>query len=164
MDVHTDAVLDALRGRGHRMTEQRRAIVDEIMRTSGHIEPQDVARRARARVPRVNDSTVYRTLELLEEMGFISHSHIDSGAHYHHAARRDHAHLVCSSCGRSDAVPLDELRDAAAALERRSAFTADFSHYAIGGLCRDCSERGAAHHSRAAHGAPHTGRGSGRKP
>lgn len=152
MESQTAAVLDALRGRGHRMTSQRRVIVEEIMRTTGHIEPQQIARRARARAPGVNDSTVYRTLELLEELGFISHSHIDSGAQYHHASRRDHAHLVCSSCGRSETLPLDDLREAGDALARRRGFTADFSHYAIGGLCRDCGARGAARHPRSTHG------------
>ncbi|MGH2734238.1 MAG: Fur family transcriptional regulator, partial [Actinomycetota bacterium] len=87
-----NTVLDALRDRGHRMTPQRRAIVVEIMNSTGHISPQDLALRVQERIPGVNASTVYRTLELLEEAGVLSHSHRERGADYHHAEDHDHAH------------------------------------------------------------------------
>ena len=68
-DRLTAEVLEALRARGHRMTPQRRAIVAEIMETSGHIAPPEVAARVKARIPGVNDSTIYRTLDLLQTVG-----------------------------------------------------------------------------------------------
>src|SRR5207249_1122045 len=103
-------VLEALRGRGLRMTPQRMAIVDEVMRSRGHINVPAVAARVQSRVPGVNPSTVYRTLAMLEEMGVLSHAHLEGGAEYHHAADSGHVHLTCSSCGAEDDLSLDEAR------------------------------------------------------
>ena len=79
----TDGVLELLRQRGHRMTAQRRAIVLEIMSTHGHIVPADIAGRVQEREPGVNASTVYRTVELLEEVGVLTHAHVKRGPEYH---------------------------------------------------------------------------------
>src|SRR5881409_4477437 len=103
-------VLDMLREHGLRMTPQRRAIVDEIMAVTGHISPPEVARHVRERVPGVNASTVYRTLDLLEEMGVLSHAHLESGAEYHRKSESDHVHLTCSSCGAQESLSMVEAK------------------------------------------------------
>ena len=64
----TGNAVELLRGQGMRMTPQRLAIVDEIMSTAGYIIPTTVIERVQAKVPGVSPSTVYRTLELLEEL------------------------------------------------------------------------------------------------
>jgi Fur family ferric uptake transcriptional regulator len=133
-----DQVLDALRERGLRMTPQRRAIVREIMATSGHISPADVARRVRERVPGVNPSTIYRTLDLLEELGILSHAHLETGAEYHHRAESQHVHLLCSNCGADDALSMGEADRLKSVISRHSGFAPDFTHFAISGLCEAC--------------------------
>ena len=120
------------------MTEQRRALVVEIMNSEGHIAPTDLVDRVRAKVPNVNASTVYRTLELLEEVGVLSHAHVEGGAEYHHALEHDHVHLVCSNCGTELAVPVEDLSTARAEFRRATGFAPDFTHFAIWGLCEDC--------------------------
>ena len=97
-------VMDLLRSRGLRMTPQRRAIVSEVMRTNGHISPAAIARKVQGEMPGVNASTVYRTLTLLEEVGVLQHSHLESGAEYHRAEEAQHVHLTCCRCGRDDAL------------------------------------------------------------
>ena len=134
----TEEALDALRRRGHRMTAQRRAIVGEIMRTKGHIAPQLLVRRVKKRLPGVHESTVYRTLELLEELGILSHAHLESGAEYHHRAEHNHVHLVCSRCGRNGFLDVDETEPLQRLIERRSGWVPDFTHFAIAGLCETC--------------------------
>jgi Fur family transcriptional regulator, ferric uptake regulator len=137
----TAEVLDALRNRGYRMTPQRRAIVSEIMNTRGHIAPQDLVQRVKGKLPGVNDSTVYRTLDLLEEMGVVSHAHLGGGPAYHHAGHNDHVHLICERCGKTDqlldtdTVPLQQ------AIAKLTGFQADFTHFAISGLCERCAAR-----------------------
>ena len=81
------------------MTPQRRAIVGEIMAARGHISATAVSRRVRERVPGVNASTVYRTLDLLEDLGVLSHAHLESGPEYHRRSESQHVHLTCSRCG-----------------------------------------------------------------
>src|SRR6266550_8271503 len=97
-----ESLLDLLKSRGLRMTPQRRAIGAEVMGARGHISPTAVARRVRERVPGVNPSTVYRTLDLLEELGVLSHAHLETGAEYHKASESQHVHLSCSRCGATD--------------------------------------------------------------
>jgi Fur family ferric uptake transcriptional regulator len=133
-----DAALDELRARGYRMTPQRRAIVAEIMRAEGHISPQAVARRVRQRLPEVNASTVYRTLELLEDLGIVSHAHLERGAEYHRVGEEAHVHLVCSNCGRDDELSLSETERLRRLVRKHNGFDPDLAHFAISGLCAEC--------------------------
>lgn len=132
-------VMDLLRSRGLRMTPQRRAIVSEVMRTQGHIAPTAVARQVQSEMPGVNASTVYRTLTLLEEVGVLQHSHLESGAEYHKADEAQHVHLTCSHCGRDDALSIREAVKLATLIRAHHGFEADLTHFAITGLCADCA-------------------------
>ena len=132
-------VLRLLRSRGLRMTPQRLAIVAEVMRTSGHIAPAAIARKVESEMPGVNPSTVYRTLTLLEEVGVLQHSHLETGAEYHRSEDAQHVHLTCHRCGRDDALSLDEAAKLHALIRRHHGFEADLTHFAITGLCADCA-------------------------
>ena len=123
------------------MTAQRRAIVDEIMRTRGHITPAEVAARVQEHISGVNASTVYRTLELLEEVGVLTHAHVDRGAAYHHAHAHDHVHLTCSKCRITRSVPIRQLDAERAAFFADTGFVPDFTHFAIWGLCENCADQ-----------------------
>ncbi|HEX9123880.1 MAG TPA: Fur family transcriptional regulator [Actinomycetota bacterium] len=135
-------VIEILKQRGLRMTPQRRAIVAEIMRTKGHISPTALARKVQSEMPGVNASTIYRTLSLLEEVGVLSHAHLESGAEYHRAEEAGHVHLTCSNCGAEDDLSLDETRELERLILERHDFRPDLTHFAISGLCGDCRPRG----------------------
>ena len=99
-------VMELLRSRGLRMTPQRRAIVSEVMRTQGHIAPTQIARKVQGEMPGVNASTVYRTLATLEDIGVLSHSHLETGAEYHRTEEAEHVHLTCGNCGWRSSAPV----------------------------------------------------------
>src|SRR3954447_25367619 len=86
-------VIELLRSKGLRMTPQRRAIVAEVMKTSGHISPTALARKVQGDMPGVNASTIYRTLTILEEAGVLAHAHLEGGAEYHRTEEAGHVHL-----------------------------------------------------------------------
>ena len=115
----------------------------EALAAPGHISPAALARKIEERVPGTNNSTVYRTLALLDEIGVLSHTHFEGGVEYHRAEEAGHVHLSCSSCGttlslsRAEVEPLQDL------LEKQHGFLADLTHFEITGLCRSCRERGA---------------------
>jgi Fur family transcriptional regulator, ferric uptake regulator len=132
-------VMELLRGRGLRMTPQRRAIVSEVLRTPGHISPAAIARKVQSEMPGVNASTVYRTLTLLEEVGVLQHSHLETGAEYHRTDEARHVHLTCHRCGRDDALSIAEAEKLGALIHRHHGFEADLTHFAITGLCADCA-------------------------
>jgi Fur family ferric uptake transcriptional regulator len=131
--------LKTLKRKGLRMTPQRQAIVAEVMRAEGHINAPTIAQRVQARMPGVTPSTVYRTLDVLETVGIISHSHSETGAEYHHAGDRGHVHLTCSRCGAEDDLSLDEAESLERLIVKHKGFRPDLTHFAISGLCRDCS-------------------------
>jgi Fur family ferric uptake transcriptional regulator len=88
-------------------------------------------------------STVYRTLEALEDAGLLAHSHLGHGPSvYHLAEDAGHQHLICRSCGAT--VTLDEAE--AALLARRitesTGFVPDPNHFALSGLCASCAALG----------------------
>jgi Fur family ferric uptake transcriptional regulator len=138
MPTATESVLDLLKSRGLRMTPQRRAIVAEIMASRGHISPTVVSNRVRQRVPGVNPSTVYRTLGLLEELGVLSHAHLEAGPEYHRRSESQHVHLSCSRCGSQDALSMAEADRLKKLVSTHHGFRPDLTHFAISGLCAKC--------------------------
>jgi Fur family transcriptional regulator, ferric uptake regulator len=138
----TDTAIELLRSQGMRMTPQRIAIVDEIMHTPGYLVPLGVIERVKARVPGVSASTVYRTLERLEELGVLSHVHLENGVGYHQVSEPQHAHLTCTSCGKDQEVSEAVLSQLERSVEAEHGFRPDFSHHPISGLCASCLERG----------------------
>ncbi len=132
-------VLELLRSRGLRMTPQRRAIVATVMLAQGHISPTDVTRKIQSEMPGVNASTVYRTLTLLEEIGVLQHMHLESGAEYHRTEEAEHIHLVCGNCGHDDPLTLREAQKLQTMIRSHHGFEADLTHFAITGMCSDCS-------------------------
>jgi Fur family ferric uptake transcriptional regulator len=136
-----ESILELLRSRGLRMTPQRRAIVAEVMAAEGHISPAMVARRVQERVPGVNPSTIYRTLDVLESLGVLSHAHLESGAEYHRSSDGHHVHLSCSRCGSQDSLSLEEADRLRQLIVRHHDFNPDFTHFAISGLCASCQDR-----------------------
>ena len=132
-------VMELLRARGLRMTPQRRAIVSAVMHAQGHISPTVITRKIQSEMPGVNASTVFRTLTLLEEVGVLQHSHVESGAEYHKAEEAHHVHLTCHRCGRDDELSITEAERLGQLIHRHHGFEADLTHFAITGLCADCA-------------------------
>ena len=141
MSFKTEEILDQLRARGYRMTPQRKAIVEEIMLTSGHISPQAIVERMRDRLPGVNPSTIYRTLDLLEELGVLSHAHLEKGPEYHRSFEHDHVHLICSNCNKAESLSEEETQPLKDLVAKQTGFVADFTHFAISGLCASCAAK-----------------------
>jgi len=136
-----DAVRDQLRARGLRWTPQRRLILDVIGTAEGHVTGSELVERCRARDADTTPSTVYRTLDVLEELGYLAHSHAADGREeYHVLPAATHAHLHCSSCGGSWELPADEVAGLARRLHRRHGFAVDVAHLTIAGRCRSCDE------------------------
>ena len=90
----------ALRAGGYRVTPQRLLVLEAVTKLD-HATPEEIFADVHERARGVNVSTIYRTLELLEQLGLVTHTHLGHGApRYHLAADAGHVHLVCSECGR----------------------------------------------------------------
>jgi Fur family ferric uptake transcriptional regulator len=132
-DWHT-----VLRARGYRLTPQRQLVL-EAVGALGHATPDEVHAEVQRTSSAVNLSTVYRTLELLEELGLVTHTHLGHGAPtYHPAHEADHLHLVCRDCGRVTEADVSVADDLVARIEEGHGFETDVRHFAIFGRCARC--------------------------
>jgi Fur family transcriptional regulator, ferric uptake regulator len=139
--VSTDWQKD-LRERGYRLTPQRQLVLEAVEQL-GHATPDDILCEVRRTASGVNVSTVYRTLELLEELGLVSHAHLGHGAPtYHLADRHHHMHLVCRDCDKVLEADVSLAAPFAAELRSAFGFETDMKHFAIFGRCADCARRG----------------------
>ena len=140
-----DGLDDALRARGLRSTLQRRLVLDAVT-ALGHCTPEQVCERVQDVAPALSLSTVYRTLELLERLGVITHTHLGHGAPtYAPASHDDHIHLVCRRCGAVVEADVAQARALAAEVHERYGFAADVTHLSLDGVCGACAEHSAAH-------------------
>lgn len=129
-----------LRAAGRRMTVQRRLVLEALQRARHHITADDIARRIRARHPQIDPSTVYRNLEALEELGYVTHTHFDDRVtRWHRSDAERHGHLVCRSCGAEEELPIRLLEPLGRRLRDEHGFHADLAHSAIVGICKTCS-------------------------
>ena len=128
-----------LRAKGYRLTPQRELVLRAVERL-GHATPDEVLAAVREQSQAVNVSTVYRTLELLEELGLVRHAHItDRAPTYHSTATPDHVHLVCRGCDQITEVDAGLIQPMTSMLQGRYGFTTDIGHLTIFGACADCS-------------------------
>jgi Fur family ferric uptake transcriptional regulator len=138
--VPWDGIRQQLRARGLRWTPQRRALIEVLLQSDGHVTGAELVDRCRAADSTTVPSTVYRTLDVLEELGVVRHAHgVDGREEFHVFPATDHGHLYCTNCHGAWEVGPDEAGPLLDAIERSRGFRVQLSHLSIAGLCRDCA-------------------------
>jgi len=139
---HTWAgIPDQLRARGLRWTPQRRILVEVLAQADGHVTGAELVDRCRVLDPGTIPSTVYRTLDVLEELGVLRHSHgADGREEFHVLPAVEHAHLYCRVCGGSWELASDDpgVVEAIDAVRAGHGFEIDVSHLTLTGVCSSC--------------------------
>lgn len=134
-----DEIRDRLHERGLRWTPQRRLLVEVLSRTEGHITGAELIERCREQEPDTTPSTVYRTLDVLEDIGLICHAHgLDGREEFHVRPTREHGHLHCSVCHRAWEIEAEDVRGLVDDFEQERGFRIDLGHLTVVGVCRDC--------------------------
>jgi Fur family transcriptional regulator, ferric uptake regulator len=140
----TEAWHDELRARGYRVTPQRQLVLTAVTKLE-HATPEEIWADVQQTASGVNISTVYRALELLEQLGLVTHTHLGHGApRYHLAAEAEHVHLVCAQCGRITQVSPEAVAPLVAALAEEYGFETDVGHLTVFGRCESCRAGDAA--------------------
>jgi Fur family transcriptional regulator, ferric uptake regulator len=132
--------LETLKDKGLKLTPQRRLIADIIHNAEGHITAEDIIASVQAKMPGVNKSTIYRTLDILEETGCVYKSETHDQFIYHHAEEGHHHHLVCRNCGKTISINENLFSSVERALAEKYGFRVSFKHVVISGLCEDCKK------------------------
>jgi Fur family transcriptional regulator, ferric uptake regulator len=135
-----EAARELLRARGLRWTPQRRMLVEVLARSNGHVTGAELVERSRAVDPATTPSTVYRTLDVLEEVGLVRHAHgADGREEFHVLPEREHGHLHCASCGSVRELGPADVGELAKSLREAHGFEVDLSHVTIVGRCASCA-------------------------
>lgn len=138
LDAERAQLRQTLHERGMRMTPQRQLVLDALLELE-HATPEQVCQRVQRSTPSVNITTVYRTLELLETLGIVRHTHLGHGAPNYSVHEHGHVHLVCHRCGAVIEAPCEVMAELSGTLRDRHGFALDVSHLALSGTCRNCS-------------------------
>jgi Fur family transcriptional regulator, ferric uptake regulator len=129
---------DTLRASGYRVTPQRQLVLEAVTKLD-HATPEEIYAEVKQVAVGVNVSTVYRTLELLEQIGLVTHTHLGHGAHrYHLATKGQHIHLVCRVCGAITELEPVAVGSLVASLEAEYGFETDVGHLTVFGTCVQC--------------------------
>src|SRR4029079_4292307 len=129
----------ARRAPGSRLTEPRRALAALIAAQAGHFTAADLVAETRTRRLGVGRASVFRTLEVLEELAAIERLDLPTGEHaYVGCDPVHHHHIVCSRCGRTDEIDDSGLRPVVREVARQTGFRVDEHRLELFGLCPAC--------------------------
>jgi Fur family ferric uptake transcriptional regulator len=133
--------LDALRARHLRVSAARRLVIEALIVADGPMSAEQIASGIGGRVPQSDLASVYRNLEVLEQIGVVCHVHLGHGPGlYGLALDGEREYLTCDRCAAFSPVPAAELDGVRALIERSFGYRACFTHFPIVGLCGACRE------------------------
>jgi len=127
---------------GLRVTNQRALILEIIRQGKGHLDADEVYRRAREKQPNLSLSTVYRTLRTLKELSLVQEVHFDEGHHHYEAkAPHEHHHLVCLGCGKVVEFQYPVSRYVKKNVAEAKDFDIVDTEIRMNGYCSECCQR-----------------------
>ncbi|HET8953975.1 MAG TPA: transcriptional repressor [Solirubrobacteraceae bacterium] len=143
MSTVPDSVLDAelasaLRARGHRVTAPRLLVHRHVRRSRGHLTPEQLHGELAPGLPSLSPATIYATLELLDELGFVRRVSTPRGTTVYDPRTDPHHHVICRRCGRMEDIEAAVDAGAAQAAAAAAGFTVDHGELQLSGLCRAC--------------------------
>ncbi|MBW4828853.1 MAG: transcriptional repressor [Clostridiaceae bacterium] len=146
MDVNVDSIKERLREEGYKLTTQRRAILDAIIENSGsHLSPEEIYEVVKLKYPEIGLATVYRTLQLLEQLDIVCKLNFDDGCNRYElnsdSNDHHHHHLICLNCGKVIEVKLDLLENLEYEIEREGKFKIVDHNVKFFGYCIECRDK-----------------------
>jgi Fe2+ or Zn2+ uptake regulation protein len=133
-------LLSALDHAGYRVTAPRRAVTELIADRSGHFTAADLVADARARRLGIGRATIFRALDLFEDLGVVERLDLPTGEHaYVPCEPVHHHHVICTGCGRTDDVDDAGIQAVTTEIGRRTGFQIDTHRLELFGLCPACA-------------------------
>ena len=132
-------IVQQLSRAGYRITQPRRAVIRALLEDEGYASPSKVRERARLHCPTVGLVTVYRTLDLLSELGFVRRIHTEDGCHSYATANHGHRHhLICRRCGAAVEFQGCDLSTFLVRIGRQTGYTIEDHLLELVGVCALC--------------------------
>jgi Fur family transcriptional regulator, ferric uptake regulator len=137
--VDASGIVSAFETAGHRLTGPRRALAALIASRAGHFTADELLGESRRRRLGVTRATIFRSLDVLADLGAVERLDLPTGEHAFVACEpAHHHHVVCSSCGRTTGVADPGIERIAKAIGRETGYRIDAHRLELFGLCSDC--------------------------
>lgn len=138
--MQLEQIVTSLRDEGHRITQQRIAIMDYLLHTEDHPSADQVHSVVKKRYPMTSLSTVYKTLDLLREKKLVNEIEVEGEARFD-AHVDDHINLVCLNCGKIEDVDEKALKNIQAKIAKKSDYLIIKGSFEMHGYCSKCKAR-----------------------
>ena len=137
---------EKLKEKGCKLTLQRRSVLDVLIEHgSEHLSTEEIYGEVKKKYPEIGLATVYRTVQLFEEMGIVDRLNFDDGCSRFELASEDsvhhHHHLICEKCNRVYEVEDDLLSEIEAEIERVYQFKIHDHNVMFYGVCKECTDK-----------------------
>ena len=137
------AIVSAFETAGYRLTAPRKALAGLIATRDGHFTAEELLGESRRRRLGVTRATIFRSLDVLADLGVVERLDLPTGEHAFVACEpAHHHHIVCSSCGRSTGVDDHGLERVAEAIGRSTGYRVDTHRLELFGRCPSCQAAG----------------------
>lgn len=133
-----ESAIKNLRAGGGRITHARRAVLQALVTSETHVTAEDLMMKVQQQFPDVHISTIYRTLDALENLGVVDHVHLGHGRAVYHLTDDPHQHIVCEACSSVEEVPFELFKALEHDLFERYRFKIRMNHFAVIGKCKNC--------------------------
>jgi Fur family ferric uptake transcriptional regulator len=134
-----ETIIRKLSCAGYRITQPRRAVVRAMLENGNTSSPAEVRERALQHCPTVGLVTVYRTLDLLSEIGFARRIHTEDGCHGYATANDGHRHhLICRRCGAAVEFEGCDLSPLFTRLSQKTGYSIEDHLLELVGVCTEC--------------------------
>ncbi len=132
-------LIGVLRARGQRVTLPRLLVHRHVRGAQRHVSAEQVYAELADELPSLSPATVYSTLDLLDELGFVRRMNTPRGAIMYDSRVEDHHHVICRRCGRMQDLDVAIDTRAAERAARSAGFEVAHSQLTLSGLCPDCA-------------------------
>jgi len=143
MAGHMMEIQGNINGRlSRRRTEQRQLVLEIIQRAKGHLDADEIYQQARQQSSNISLSTVYRSLQLFQELGLIEEHQFDGTRRYYETTPQSkHHHLVCLGCGRVFEFKCSSTERLKSRISKAEGFRVTDAEVRLVGYCPDCQRR-----------------------
>lgn len=135
-----EELVNSLREEGFRITPQRIAIVEYLLKTDDHPSAEHIHKIVQKKYPMVSLSTVYKTLDLLREKKLVNEIKVEGEARFD-AHTDEHINLVCMNCGKIEDIDENSLKEIQTKVARKSKYMILKSNFELFGYCNNCKSK-----------------------
>lgn len=137
---------ERLKAKGCKLTLQRRSVLDVLIQNCNkHLSTEEIYDIVKENYPEIGLATVYRTVQLFEEMGIVDRLNFDDGCSRFELSNEDtvhhHHHLICEHCNKVFEVENDLLEEIEKEIERKYKFKIHDHNVMFYGICETCGNK-----------------------